>query len=178
MTGLSIKCFQRWHSFYLEMYLWKRVYLHYRYWYVYIPAPFSVNRLLVSTKLSKGLIQRPFLLISCCHIVRTVFCNFSVCYCLVCILSKWPINGLPKSPDCPEPILHVCFLWTTPLLLADQLPHGSPDMILCIRRRHWKEELGMATKLSTTEKWAAIPLFKASSQLSSSRSYICVFSRY
>lgn len=129
-------------------------------------------------KALQGAHSKAILLISCCHIVCTMFCNFSVFYCLVCILSKWSINGLPKSPDCPEPILHVCFLWTTPLLLADQLPHGSPDMILRIRRRHWKEELGMATKLSTTEKWAAIPLFKASSQLSSSHSYICVFSRY
>lgn len=161
------------------MYLWKLVYLHDRYWYVYIYTSSIQYELSFGLhEAQQGAHSKAILLISCCHIVCTMFCNFSVCYCLVCILSKWPINGPPKSPDCPEPILHVCFLWTTPLLLADQLPHGLPDMILCIRRRHWKEELGMATKLSTTEKWAAIPLFKGSSQLSSFHSYICIFSRY
>lgn len=87
------------------------------------------------------------------------------------------LMGWPSLLTALYPVLPVCSLCTIPLLLADQLPNGLPDKILGICRRKWKEDLGMATEHSTTEKWAAILLFKAPSQLSSSLLYIFVFSK-
>lgn len=59
-----------------------------------------------------------------------------VCHCPVCILCKWAVNGMPRLLTALNPILPVCSLSTAPLLLADQLPNGSPDKILGICRRN------------------------------------------
>lgn len=77
------------------------------------------------------------LLICCCHIVCTMCCDFSVCHCSMCILCKWAVNRCPRLLTALNPILPVCSLCTAPLLLADQLPNGSPDKILGICR--WNE---------------------------------------
>lgn len=54
-------------------------------------------------KTQRGAQSKAILLICCCHIVCTVFCDFSVCHRPACILCQWPVNGLPEASDCPQP---------------------------------------------------------------------------
>lgn len=100
----------------------------------------------------------------------------SLCAFVLCVsFANGLLMGYPRLLTALHPIFAVCSLCAAPLLLADQLPNGSPDKILGICRRKRKKDLGMATEHSTTEKWAAILLFKA--QLSSSPLYMFVFSK-
>ena len=76
------------------------------------------------------------LLICCCHIVCVMRCVSLFAFILCVSFANGMLMGCPMLLTALNPILPVCSLCTAPLLLADQLPNGSPDKILGICRRN------------------------------------------
>lgn len=126
----------------------------------------------------RGAQSEAILLICCCHIVCTVFCGFSVCLCPVCILCEWPVNGLPKASDCPQPHF-ACLLfvhrspfvgWSASQWVARQDSwHLSVKMKGGFRDGYWT--------LHDREVSCYSPIQSPPSQLSSSPLYMFVFSK-
>lgn len=88
-----------------------------------------------STRLTKGSIKaQP----KCWRFINLLLpyclCLFAIVLCVS--FANGLLTGCPRLLTALNPVLPVCSLCTAPLLLADQLPIGSPDKILGICRRN------------------------------------------